>query len=236
MKVFQFIILLFFTLLFTTCKKKTDIRVMLYNPYLDEYVQGATIAIIERKGNAGGGIFAGGVSCKEIATATTDASGTAIFNDTKLKKREGYVYYPVTKEAWGITNSYPCGGYNGAFLTKGGTNTIIKSDRTDGGIVKVQYNNLFSPAVNGDSIYVFAYVITNYDPELGHDIGGAGVHGNFIAFDSSQSPYQSPKYYESNINGKIIVKIRKRKMGVVTTTIDTIKAYPNQTTTIQVNW
>ncbi|MBP8033205.1 MAG: hypothetical protein KAZ71_01340 [Bacteroidia bacterium] len=231
-----FLKLLLINLVFTTCKKKTDIQVRLYNPYLDEYVQGATVAIIERKGNEGGGILTGEVSCKEVATAKTDASGIAIFNETKLKRREGYVYYPVTKEAWGVLNNYPCGGYNGKYITKGKYNTIIKSDRTDGGVVRVQYNNLFNTAMSGDSIYVNAYVITNYDPELGHDVGGAGVHGNFIAFDSSLSPYPSIKYYDSNINGKIIINIRKRKMGIVSARVDTVKAYPNQTTTIQINW
>jgi hypothetical protein len=221
-----------------SCKKKTDIEVKVYNPYLDEYTSGATIAIIERKGTAGGGIFAGSASCKEIATAVTDVNGVAVFNDTKLKRREGYEYYPVIKEAWGTTNNYPCGGYNGVLLDKGKTNTIIKSDRSDGGDIKIQYSNLFNPAIIGDSIYIIGTRISGYDPELNHVVGETGGFlGRMEKYDFAKPSY--PNLMVDNgpkLNGRFRLYIFKKKLGVITTTIDTIKAYPNETKIVQVNW
>jgi hypothetical protein len=219
------------------CKKKTDIEVKVYNPYLDEYTSGATIAIIERKGTAGGGIFAGSASCNEIATAVTDVNGVAVFNDTKLKRREGYEYYPVIKEAWGKTNHYPCGGYNGALLDKGKTNTIIKSDVTDGGNIRIQYNNLFNPALYGDSINFSFNRLGGIEPESQQNIGKAYVAGRIEEFNVSTPAYSSSfisnpfPYY-----GRFIIFIRKKKLSIVTTTIDTIKVYPNEAKIIQVNW
>lgn len=234
--------LIFFSSLFLialgACKKSTDIEVKLYNPYLDEYVSGATIAIIERKGDSGGGVFSGSASCREIATDVTDENGVAVFNNTKLKTRKGYVYFPVLKEAWGLTNDYPCGGYNGKLIDKGGNNSFVKSDRTNDGIVKIQYNNLFNPAAMGDSIYATADRLYGYDPELGQDVGGGGLYSGIIeAYNVSQAPYPNILIgQDTKINGRFKIHVRKRKMGMVTDTSYIVKAYPNQTTIIQVNW
>lgn len=227
-----------FLIVFSACKKSTDIVVKLYNPYLDEYVSGATIAIIERKGDSGGGLFSGSASCREIATDVTDENGVAVFNNTKLKTRKGYVYFPVLKEAWGLTNDYPCGGYNGKLIDKGGNNSFVKSDRTIDGVLQIQYSNLFNPAIAGDSINFVVERIVGYDPELGQNLLGGGVYRTRIeAFDSSLPPYPTViNYQDSKINGKFKVYFRKRKMGVATDTSYIVKAYPNQSNIIQINW
>lgn len=60
------LILLLFTL--TTCKKKTTVKVKVYNYALDEPIANATVAMVEKKGESGGGIFGGGAKCHEIAS------------------------------------------------------------------------------------------------------------------------------------------------------------------------
>ena len=236
MKAVKYFLIIVLALIVTACKKKTDIEIKLYNPYLDEYVKGATIAIIERKGNAGGGLFSGNATCKEVATSVTDENGIAMFDNTKLKTRDGYVYYPVLKEAWGITKNYSCGGYNGNFIKKGVVNSIIKSDRTDGGNLSMQYNNLFSPAILGDSLYAFALKLSGYDPELGRILEGSGGIAGVQAYDPLLSYPSTILSNNTKINGRFEVYIRKKKNGVVTVFTDTIKSYPNQTTIIQVDW
>lgn len=224
---------------FTTCKKKTNVEVTVYNPYLNEYVKKATLAIIERKGYAPGGLFSGNDGCKEVAEAITDENGKAFFSEEKLKRRENYLYYVVIKNAWGQTYNYPCYGYGGDYLSKGGNNTVIRSDRNSDGIVKFQYFNLFTPAQAGDSIYATAVSLSFKDPESGHYVGGGGVNNGVIAeFDPAKAPYPTflDAAYPTKYAGIFIVKVRKRKMGIVSEYTDTVKAYPNQTTIIKVEW
>lgn len=222
-------------MVFTTCKKKTDIEVKVYNPYIEEYVANATVVIVAKKGESGGGLFSGRASCSEIATATTDVNGIAHFDNQKLKTREGYKYFGVVKEAWGVTKSYPCGGYQGSYLDKGKSNSILLTEYTEGSI-NVQVNNMFNPAIAGDSIIFKSNRLAVYDPKFGGNIGEAFLFGIEEEYNASTSYPNVTIGNSTPLYGKIRVYIRKRKMGVVTTTIDTIKAYPNQTTTIQVNW
>ena len=89
----------------------------------------------------------------------------------------------------------------------------------------------------GDSIIIIPQQVEYYDPAAGHNQGGGG--GRVEPYSSSTPAYPVnyiPIYSLTKLTGKINVYIRKRKMGVVTVTEEIIKAYPNQSTTIMVDW
>ncbi len=223
-------------ILLSTCKKKTTVHVKLLNPALNEYVANATIVLVEKKGEAGGGLFIGNVSCKEIATAVTNANGEAVFDKEKLRRATKYNYFFAVKESWGLAQSYPCGSKASGFLTKGKTQEVLLTDYIET-YVKMQYNNVFNPGMSGDSLKCSVEQSLYYDPVSGGTQGGGGIGGISIDYNTyypfpSVSVTSPVKIYAN----RLIVSIRKRKMGVVTTSLDTIKAYPNQTTVVQVNW
>lgn len=217
----------------STCRKKTTIKVKLLNPLLNEYVSNATIVLVEKKD---GGLFSKG-GCKEIATAVTDNNGECTFDEEKLKKNASYSYFCAVKESWGLQQSYPCEGIADRFLKKGGAQDWIVTDYGDG-TVQLQYKNLFNPAQIGDSLYAIATRESFYDPIAGHDVGGGGVNNNSIqSFDPGQIyPPIIDATYPTKASGVFVIKTRKRKLGVVSTRVDTVKAYPNKTTIIEINW
>lgn len=233
MKLFQLIILLILTIVFTTCKKKTNITVKVFNPALNEYVTGAVVSLMEVKD---GSLLTGG-SCNEIATATTDVNGIASFDREKLRTNKKYHYKVGIKESWGIAHQNPCSGQTQNYLDVGKSQEIQLSDYLETS-VNLQYNNLLNPSQSGDSIAVSVTTIVYYDPMIGHTQGGGGVFADYRCNPLCGYPYQSLLLY-SNLKtdvSRLVVEQRKRKMGIVTTTIDTVKVYPNQTTTIQINW
>lgn len=233
MKPVKYFILIIVTIICITCKKKTTIKVKLLNPILNEYVSNATIVLVERHK---GGIF-GGISCKEIATTVTDNNGECLFDKDKLRTNGNYDYYCAVKESWGIPQTYPCGGKTSRFLAKGKTQDLLMTDYADG-YLRVQYNNLLNPSQSGDSLIIGISTIGYYDPIVGDVPGGGGVFGNWNYYGESGYPFPAIILSDpvKTIGGKKLVFIRKHKMGVITTSVDTIKVYPNQTTIVQVNW
>ena len=216
----------------STCRKKTTIKVKLLNPLLNEHVSNATIVLVEKKD---GGLFSKG-GCKEIATAVTDQNGECAFDEEKLKKNASYSYFCAVKESWGLQQSYPCEGIADRFLKKGDTQDWLITDYIDT-YFKVKYNNIFNPGTNGDSLISTVDQVLYYDPISGHNQGGGGVSGLIIDYNTYY-PFPNLSYSQvvKIFANRLIVKTRKRKMGIVTTSIDTVKAYPNKTTIIEINW
>ena len=151
MKLSLFIFSFTLTMVFTTCKKKTTITVKVFNPALNEYVAGAVVSLLEIKETQ---TFIGNGSkttCSEIATATTDANGVATFDREKLHKANKYKYKVGIKESWGIEHPLPCSSQTQDYLDVGETQEVQLSDYLDTQ-VKIQYNNVFNPGTNGDSL------------------------------------------------------------------------------------
>jgi hypothetical protein len=68
-------------------------------------------------------------------------------------------------------------------------------------------------------------------------VKGGGI-GGLTADYNTYYPLTNPLISQS-INlfaNRLIIKIRKRKMGTLTTSVDTFRAYPNQNNIIQINW
>jgi hypothetical protein len=224
-----------FVLLISTCKKKTTIKVKLLNPALNEYVANATIVLVERKT---GGLFSKDFECKEIANAVTDNGGECFFDNEKLRSGSGYDYFCAVKESWGLHQSYPCAGIAERFIKKGGDQDWLVTDYTEG-YVQIQYNNLLNPSQPADSLDVVLYTNGYHDPVTNSEVkDGGGIFYASPYFGCNGYPFASvvllPKI--KCPGSKLILKIYKRKMGTITTNVDTIKAYPNKTTAIEVNW
>jgi hypothetical protein len=97
MRIFlKYLFLIVCSVLLTTCKKKTSIKVKLLNPALNEYVSNARVVLVERKETA-----FGNYSCEEIAHAVTDSKGECVFDREKLRSASKYQYYCVVTESWG---------------------------------------------------------------------------------------------------------------------------------------
>ncbi|MFN8116223.1 MAG: hypothetical protein U0W65_08920 [Bacteroidia bacterium] len=218
--------------LFTTCKKKTTIIVKVFNPALNEYVEGAVVSLLEIKQSS----FLVKGDCNEIATATTDVNGVATFDKEKLRTANKYKYKLAIKESWGISHQDPCGSAREDYLDVGKSQELRLDDYLETE-VKIQNNNLLNPSQSGDSL-ILSVTTANYLNSDGHNQGGGGVFASYSYYGSAAYPY--PAYMLSNKQtcnaGKLLIFQRKRKMGIVTTTIDTVKAYPNQTNIIQINW
>ena len=236
-KIVRYIIIIFSLLCFT-CKKRTDIRVRVFNPALNEYVANATVVLIERKGVGSGGIFTSNTSCNEIATAVSDINGYCTFDRKKLKTAAKYFYFCSIKESWGEQQFYTCAGRTSGFLEIGEAQDIIVTDDAEG-YLRVQFNNLLNPSQPNDSLIVSLSTIEYPNSKGGVVQGGGGV---FVAFPNHNinNPPNYPSVYildPIKTKGQRLKRyIRKRKLGIMTVSIDTIKVYPNQTTTVQINW
>lgn len=232
-KAFKKIIMFSMCLVCLTCKKKTTIHVKVFNPALNEYVAGAVISLMEIKD---GSLFSKD-ECNEIATATTDGNGIAQFDKEKLRKKNKYHYKLGIKESWGIAHQNPCGSQTQDYLDVGKTQEVQLSDYMETSL-NVQYNNLLNPSISGDSLTVVINTAVYYDPMSGRTQGGGGVFISFPHNGDGSYPYPSPLSYSSvKFNaGKLVVVLHKRKMGVVSDTMYTVKAYPNQSNIIQINW
>lgn len=228
----KYVLIIVCLVFLTTCKKKTTIKVKLFNPALNEYVANAKIVLVERKQTARE------TTCMEIASAVTDNNGNCYFDKEKLRSTSKYQYYCAVTESWGVQQSYPCAGKSSRFLSKGDEQDWLMTDYADG-YLQVQLNNLLNPSQPADSLIVDIFSAVYYDPLLGHTQGGGGL---FIAlpYHDINNPPNYPAVILDNpiktLGGRKVVRIRKRKFGVVTTQIDTIKVYPGQTKLYQINW
>ena len=235
-KLYKYFFIFLLALAITTCKKKTSVKVKVYNYALAEYVANATVVLVEKKGENGGGIFSGSASCKEIASAITDSNGECFFDEEKLRKNKKYDYFFAITNIYDQVQNYPCEGKS--YLDKGKTQEIILDGSYYDGYIIVQENSLLNPSQQDDSLSLHILSANYYLPGQSVPYGGGGVINTYFLYGGSGYPF--PNTLSSNSiktqGGKKIVFIRKRKMGVVTTTVDTVKVYPNQTTTIPINW
>ena len=218
--------------MFTTCKKKTSIRVRLFNPALNEYVANAKIVLVERKETITK------TTCNEIENATTDNNGECLFDKEKLKSTNKHQYFCAVTESWGVQQSYPCVGKASRFLKKGSEQDWLMTDYADG-YLQIQFNNLLNPSQPNDSLIVDIFTAKYTDPLDGYAQGGGSVFGNFPFHDANNPPNNPSVILLDPIKtqgGRKVAKIRKRKFGIVTSRIDTIKVYPGQTKLYQINW
>lgn len=228
----KYSLLIFCFAFLTTCKKKTSIKVKLFNPALNEYVANAKIVLVERKQTARE------TSCIEIASTVTDNSGTCFFNKEKLKSTSKFQYYCAVTESWGVQQFYPCAGKTSRYLSKGDEQDWLMTDYADG-FLQIQYNNLLNPSQPDDSLIVSIYTAVYTDPIEGITQGGGSVFGDYSYYNVSNPPnYPSVMTFNSTktLGGRKVVNIRKRKLGIVTTLHDTIRVYPGQTKLYQINW
>ena len=107
------------------------------------------------------------------------------------------------------------------------------------GFIQVQYNNPLNPSQLNDSLIVGIYTAGYYDPVSEENIqGGGGIFSGAPYYGCNGYPF--PPVVTTSVvkspGSRLIVYIRKRKMGIVTISNDTVKAYPHQTTIIPINW
>jgi 5-hydroxyisourate hydrolase-like protein (transthyretin family) len=212
---------------FTSCKKETTITVKVFNPALNEYVANATVVLLEMTSS----------NCTELATATTDNSGTAMFSKEKLHTSSSYHYQFGIKESWGIAHANACGTQAQNYLEVGKTQEVQISDYLEIEY-RVRCNNTFNPGISGDSLRCDVAPMVYYDPMLGHTQGGGGGATVIFAYDVS---YPMTAVYTSSSTkifaNRLVVTTRKRKLGILTTTVDTVRAYPsNGVTIVDINW
>ena len=221
--------------LFTSCKKETNIDVTVYNYAMAEPVADATVVLLEQTGDAGGG---SGASCKVIATATTDNNGHCVFSKEKLRTSSSYKYACNVSYAYGKDQTYTCGQKASNLLQVGKTNELTLNLSSFDAYVRVQINNVLNPSQVGDSLIIGVNTPKYQTPDQSYPYGGGGVMGGYYSTTSPYYPF--PASLLSNVvktdAGKNSVYIRKRKMGVVTVQYDTIKIQPYQTATYTVNW
>lgn len=228
----------FILVLCTTCKKKTTINVRVFNPALNEYVVGAEVCLLEIKVTTGFMGIGSKTDCNEIETATTDANGIAIFDKEKLRTAQKYKYRVAMKESWGIAYKNPCSSSREEYLDIGKTQDVQLSDYHEIDY-KVEYNSSYlSPSMSGDSLIATIQPMVYYDPLIGHTQGGGGGSYVILTHDNNY-PIINTTYSQSTriFANRLVVTTRKRKMGIISTTVDTVRAYPsNGVTIVRLNW
>jgi hypothetical protein len=220
--------------LVSSCKKSTSIDVLVYSYALAKPVPNANVVLIERKLNS----FSGDYNCSEIANATTNSNGECAFDEEKLRTGSRYNYYMALSEAYGLFQTYPCGGKTSGFLEKGqNTKTTIDASGFEVFIV-VRENDLLNPSQQGDTLDI--RITSGYYniPGKTYSIGGGGVLIAQPFYGCNGYPFPNIVYTDvvKTQCGSKIVKTRKRKLGLVSETVDTVKVYPNRTTTVTINW
>lgn len=236
MKTRIFLLIIFFLFSFFSCKKKTTIKARVYNYAMGEAVAGATVDLVEKK--EVGSLSGSSSKCEVLATAITDANGYCVFDGAKLKTGSKFEYYLGLSKAYGDIQTYPCGGKTSGFINVGESNEQVLNASYFDGFLKVEYDNLLSPSQNGDSLTLRILSAEYSIPGEPYPSGGGGVLVSFPYYGGSGFPYPSV-YYLNPVKtqcGYKVVNIRKRKLGVVTTSIDTILVRPNQETLLQVQW
>jgi hypothetical protein len=221
----------------TFCKKKTNIKIRVFNPYIQENVKDARISIVElHKSN----FFTSGWgkiydNNKEIASGYTDENGEIFFEKEKLRMNSNYDYIIRLTETWGVKNTtFDSHDYKN--LNKGKTNDIIVGDYTKG-TVNLQFNNLFMPAQSGDSISILPVWYDLFDPRTDQLIKGEGIQNFSLSYDRFNHSLNNYDFtYEDETCGKVFLTIRKRKLGVLTLDTMTIQFYPQRKTLVPVNW
>ena len=230
-------IMLLTTLIFllSACRKKSDITITAYNYALAEPIANAEVIIVES--SYSGNIFSASVKCKQIASATTDANGQCVFNDLKLKKNGSQQYAAKIKYSYGKSDFYNCNVTDNSKISLGNNNLILNSSDYNA-YLRVQYYNTLNPSISGDSLIVSIASPRYTVPGQPFPFGGGGVFVGWLFHDHPMYPFNSSilTTSEKTNAGKNVLRIRKRKMGVVTTSIDTIKIYPYETKIIEINW
>jgi hypothetical protein len=230
----KYFVVLALCLFCLTCKKKTTIKVEVFNFALNEPIANATVALVERKLNN----FGASYSCNEIETRTTDANGECSFDREKLKTNSKYQYYFAITSAYGIQQSYPCAGKTSGFIKVGESQEQVLNYSNIDGSIFFETNNLLNPAQIGDSLSLYMnsdiYYVAN-DP---NNKGGGGVQNSYSFYGDYSYPY--PTKMTSNIIktpcGYKTLRIRKRKLGNAETIFVKYKVLPNETTRVVVDW
>ncbi len=223
-------------ILFFSCKKKTTIKVRVYNYSMGEPLSGAKVDLVQKK--EVGSLSGSTSNCEVVVSAVTDANGYCVFDDAKLKIGSRYEYFLGVSNAYGITQTYPCGGKTSGFIDVGENNVQTLNASYFDGYIKIQYRDLLNPSQSGDSILVRVTSATYLIPNDSYPAGGGGVLIASSQYGSSGFPYPSI-YPLSSVKtqcGKKIVSIRKRKLGVLTTSIDTVLVRPNEETLFEIQW
>ena len=232
----QILILVAILLVFTTCRKKSNISITAWNYALGEPITNAEVIIIESQYK--GGLFNAGTQCKEIAHATTDANGQCFFDNLKLKKNQNVQYAAKIKYSYDKSDNYHCNVTENSEIKLENSNNKVLNSSTYDCFFKVQFNNLLNPSQTNDSIAI-GIISPKYEvPGQPYPFGG-GVYSGWSYYGDNGFPYPSvviSNYSTKSNAGKHVLKIYKKKMGVVTQTIDTIKIYPYETKTIEINW
>lgn len=168
----QILILITILLVFTTCRKKSDITITAWNYALGEPIANAEVIIIESQYI--GGLFNAGTKCKEIAQATTDANGQCFFSNLKLKKDNSIQYAAKIKYSYGKSDRYNCNVTENSEVKLEKMNKLVLNSSTYDCSFKVQYNNMFNPGVNGDSL-ILSISSPRYEvPNQPYPFGGGG--------------------------------------------------------------
>jgi hypothetical protein len=222
-------------LLCVTCKKKTSIDVTVFNYTLNEPVANAKVALIESKER---GALAINSSCNELTSSISDAEGKCSFDNEKLKTRAGYKYFMAITEAYGKTQNYPCGGKTSGFLKAGTNYNEILDVGAFESFLEIKINGALNPSLLGDSLNISIVNPIYKVPGQPYAFGGGGVASGGYSTESPNYPFPSIISWpiQKTNAGKNTVHIRKRKMGVLTTYVDTVKIYPYETKIIEVNW
>jgi len=148
----QILILTAILLVFTTCRKKSDISITAWNYALGEPIANAEIAIMEVKYK--GGLFSAGTECREIAHATTDANGQCFFSNLKLKKEQNVQYAAKIKYSYAKNTFYNCNVTENSEIKLENSNNKILNSSTYDCFFKVNYLNALNPSISGDSLVV----------------------------------------------------------------------------------
>ncbi len=152
-------ILIFFVAV--SCKKKTTIKARVYNYAMGEPLSGAKVDLVQKK--EVGSLSGSSSNCEVVTSAVTDANGYCIFDGEKLKAASKYEYFLGVSSAYGISQTYPCGGKTSGFLNVGEDNDVKLNVSYIDTYFKVQYNNLLNPSQIGDTLEVGISNVAYYD-------------------------------------------------------------------------
>lgn len=229
---------LFLSLLIMGCKRNTNIKVKAVIAALDEPCRNCKVVLVERKEN---GFFSSNAQCKEFASAITDNNGECNFDKERLKTRNNFDYFLTVSDAYGQQLSSTCAGKTSGFIKVGNSQEEILDASGLNGTLVVQYNHPLQPFIFEDSLIVSLSTLEYINPKDGSIVkGGGGIYfggysylvpnptptlPNLILSDPKQTKAQRLQRY-----------VRKRKMGVMSVKVDTVKIYPNQTTTVVIDW
>jgi len=213
MKPFLSIVLILFSLYTASCKKSSEVKATLRDTGMNTAISNVEVHFVEYTYQTN--LWGSKWNPKYLQTKTTDSKGEVVFEKQKMKHNSDYRYAVICPKTAGIEKDVEVS------INKSNKNQEVQLNVLNHGSIRITFTNLFNPGITGD--YVTIIPLPNNTYNLNYN-------------NNSGIPSDYNIYIPDVQTGKRNITVIKNKLGIESTTIETILVNYNQTATLAINW